>query len=343
MKPTHKELFPFIAIVLLVALRLTSCTNPRQQTYDRAPEIGIEGWPQKIREIRYISSADSTSQPALFYAPKTKKAVPLLVALHTWSGNYLQKMSVPYAQWCIDKDWVFIHPNFRGPNKSKQATGSELVVADIISAVDYAKTYANVDSNRIYLVGASGGGYTALLMAGRAPNIWAGVSAWVPITNLADWYFECRKLKCEHADDIVKSCGGPPGTSPAIDLEYKNRSPVTYLSEAVNLPLDINAGIRDGHHSGGVPISHSLRAFNLVVSEKDRISEKDIRYFMEKAQVPPHLKRNLTDPDYGKKAPLFRRTSGNARITIFDGGHEIIYEATLIWLAKQQKQTDVAN
>jgi pimeloyl-ACP methyl ester carboxylesterase len=338
MKPTPKELFPFIAVVLLVALRLASCTNLRQQTCNRDPEIGAEGWPQKIREIRYTSSADSTPQPAFFYTPKTKKAVPLLVALHTWSGNYRQKMSAPYAQWCIDKGWAFIHPNFRGPNRNPQATGSELVITDIISAVDYAKTHANVDTSRIYLVGVSGGGYTSLLTAARAPDVWAGVSAWVPITNLVDWYFECRKLKCEHADDIVKSCGGPPGTSPAIDLEYKKRSPSSYLNEAVNLPLDINAGIRDGHHSGGVPISHSLRVFNLVASEKDRISEEDIRYFVEKARVPPHLKKDLADPCYGRKAPLFRRTSGNARITIFDGGHEIVYEAALTWLAEQKRR-----
>lgn len=247
-------------------------------------------------------------------------------------------MSVPYAKWCIEKRWVFIHPNFRGPNRKPQATGSDLVVADIISAVDYAKTHANVDPSHIYLVGASGGGYTSLLMAGRTPNIWAGVSVWVPITNLTDWYFECRSLTCGHADDIAKSCGGSPGTSTAIDLEYKKRSPVTYLSEAVNLPLDINAGIKDGHHSGGVPISHSLRAFNLIALEKDRISQEDIKYFVEKAQVPPHLKKPLTDQTYKEKAPLFRRISGNARITIFDGGHEIVYEAALSWLAKQKKQ-----
>ncbi len=115
-------------------------------------------------------------------------------------------------------------------------------------------------------------------------------------------------------------------------------SPSSYLSEAVNLPLDINAGIRDGHHSGGVPINHSLRAFNLLALEKDRISKEDIKYFAEKAQVPPHLKKELNDPAYGKKGPLFRRASGKTRITIFDGGHEIVYEAALTWLAKQKKQ-----
>jgi len=295
-------------------------------------------WPEEVKEIKYHSDADSTMQPALFYAPKTgSKSMPLLVGLHTWSGGYRQKSSIPYAKWCIDKGWVFIHPHFRGPNRAREATGSELVIGDIISAVNYARNNANIDPNRIYLVGASGGGYTALLMAGRAAELWAGVSAWVPISSLRDWYFECRKLKCEHADDIVKSCGGAPDTDGAVDLEYEKRSPVTYLKKAVGVRLDINAGIRDGHHSGGVPVSHSLRAFNLVAEAKDRISEEDISFFVENAQVPPHLKQEFTDPAYGEKKPLFRRSSNSARITIFDGGHEIIFDAALKWLSKQRK------
>jgi len=299
---------------------------------------GEPAWPKQVKEIRYISSADSTEQPALFYAPNTKNAAPLLVALHTWSYDYTQKDSIPYAQWCVDNGWIFIHPNFRGANNKPGATGSELVIADIISAVDYAKANAKVDSQRIYLVGASGGGYAALLMAGRTPDIWAGVSAWVPISDLKAWYFQCNDSnKVGYAENIVKSCGGTPGDNPEVDIQYKKRSPVTYFKKAASVPLDINAGIQDGH-TGSVPISHSLIAFNLVASETDRISEEDIKYFVEKAQVPPHLKERLTDPAYGGNIPLFRRTSGNARITIFDGGHEIVYKAALAWLAKQKKQ-----
>jgi alpha-beta hydrolase superfamily lysophospholipase len=211
------------------------------------------------------------------------------------------------------------------------------VVGDIVSAVEYAKGRAKVDSNRIYLVGASGGGYTSLLMAGRAPHIWAGVSAWVPISDLGDWYRECKKAGRRYANHIVKSCGGAPGASAEVDLEYKRRSPVTYLAKAKGLALDINAGIRDGH-TGSVPVNHSLRAFNLVASEQDRVSEEDIKYFVEKAEVPANLKGGVRDATYGEKVPLFRRASGKARVTIFDGGHEIIFEAALSWLSQQRKR-----
>jgi pimeloyl-ACP methyl ester carboxylesterase len=275
-------------------------------------------------------------QPALYYAPKTKQAVPVLVGLHTWSGRYKQGMSIPYAEWCINNGWVFIHPHFRGPNWTKEATGSQLVVGDIVSAVDYARKNGNVDPDRIYLVGGSGGGYASLLMAGRAPDIWAGVSAWVPITDLRAWYFECSQAGRRYAGDMVKSCGGAPGASAEVDRQYKIRSPITYLCNAVGVPLDINAGIRDGH-TGSVPISHSLKAFNLVAAPKDRISEADVEFFTKQAQVPPHLKEQLTDAIYGGKTPLFRRSSGNARVTIFDGGHDTVYEAALSWLSRQKK------
>jgi poly(3-hydroxybutyrate) depolymerase len=327
-----KQANPATLSVKVVAIMVASVLCPTG-----CRPVDKPAWPRRAKQIKYVSSAGSTAQPAMFYAPHTNEdRIPLLVALHTWSGSYNQKTSVPYAQWCIDKGWVFIHPDFRGPNRRPEAAGSELVVKDIVSAVDYAKKSANVDPDRVYLVGASGGGYTALLMAGRASYIWAGVSAWVPIADLRAWYFESSKAGRRYADDIVKSCGGVPDANVAVDREYEKRSPVTYLHNAANLSLDINAGITDGH-TGSVPVSHSLRAFNLVAAPGDRISEEEIRFFTEEAQVPAHLKAEISDPAYGKKAPLFRRSSGKARVTIFDGGHEIIYEAALSWLAEQEK------
>lgn len=299
----------------------------------------VSGWPIEVQSVKYLSSGDSTLQPALFYAPDTNTTSPLLVGLHTWSGDYLQTSGASYASWCIRNEWIFIYPNFRGPNNKPEATGSELVVADIVSAVDYAKANANVDMSRIYLVGASGGGHAALLMAGRSPHIWAGVSSWVPISDLEAWYFESKSRGAKYANDIVQSTGGVPGASAGVDLQYKSRSPITHLGNAT-APLDINAGINDGH-TGSVPISHSLNAFNLVASPADRLSEDEIKHFVEKTEVPPHLKEPLSDATYGNKTPLFRRLSRNVRVTIFSGGHEIVHNAALSWLAQQKKDLSV--
>jgi dipeptidyl aminopeptidase/acylaminoacyl peptidase len=290
---------------------------------------------QLLTEVKYISTADGSEQPAMFFVPDTKEAVPLLVALHTWSGDYKQNHHAKCAEWCINKGWAYIHPDFRGPNRRPEATGSDLVVKDIVSAVDYAKKMMRIDTTRIYLVGTSGGGYTALVMAGHHPEIWAGISAWVPISDLKAWYFECKRSGQKYFEDIVKSCGGAPGDNPRIDAEYQKRSPLTYLANARAVTLHINAGIRDGH-DGSVPVSHSLRAFNTVAAPKDRLSESEIRFFVEEAAVPPHLSASLSDPTYGEKYPLFRRSSDRVTVTIFEGGHELIPGAAMNWLEKQR-------
>jgi len=290
-------------------------------------------WPEGVSAIKYLSTADNTEQNAIFYKPENKKQVPLLVALHTWSNGYLQP-EIPYASWCVAKDWAFIHPDFRGPNTKPDATGSELVVKDIVSAVEYAKKNADIDVSRIYLIGASGGGYRTILMAGRHPEIWAGASAWVPIFDLEAWYKDCKGVG--YGKHISDSCGGAPGTSKEVDEQYKKRSACTYLHNAASVPVDINAGIQDGH-TGSVPIYHSLKAFNSLADTKDKISDEDINYMVEKIAIPEHLKKTLSDPLYGKRIPLFRRVSKNARVTIFQGAHEIIQAAGLTWLEQQCK------
>ena len=289
----------------------------------------------KLREIKYRSSADDSQQPAMYYSPVSEEPVPLLVALHTWSGDYRQDNHEACAQWCFEKDWAYIHPNFRGRNRRPEATGSELVVQDIVDAVAYAAQHGNVDPSRVYLVGTSGGGYTALLMAGRHPELWAGVSAWVPIVDLERWYHESKAKGGKYWREIANSCGGPPGTSDEVDHQYRLRSPITWLEGARSTNVDINAGIRDGHE-GSVPVSHALRAFDEIAHKQDRFSEAEIEYFVCEAKVPPHLRQEITDPTYGEKRPLYRRFAERARVTLFDGGHEIIPQAALHWLEQQR-------
>lgn len=285
-----------------------------------------------LRDIEYLSSADETKQRAMFFAPEAEQAVPLIVALHTWSGDYRQNHHQAIAEWCIANGWAYIHPNFRGPNRRPEATGSKLVVKDIVSAVEYAQRNAKIDASAIFLVGTSGGGYTCLVMAGHRPELWAGVSAWVPVSDLKAWYEQDQ-----YRDDLVKSCGGAPGDSAEVDEQYRLRSPLTYLANAKGVTLHINAGIYDGHQ-GSVPISHSLLAFNEVAEDGDRVSAADIDHFVEKAEVPDHLKADIEDSSYGQKRPLFRRSSGSATVTIFDGGHELVAEAATAWIAGIQRQ-----
>ena len=140
-----------------------------------------------------------------------------------------------------------------------------------------------------------------------------------------------QRQKLEH-----RSCKSFPKTKPR-GQEYAKRSPLTFLKKAKRVNLSINAGILDGH-KGSVPISHSLLAFNEVAEKKDRLRVEEINYFTEKAQVPTALVRPIKDPSFGKKAPLFRRTSGSASVTIFQGGHEWVAPVVLAWLEGENKR-----
>ena len=297
----------------------------------------LPGWPEEIQEIKYRSASDDTDQPALHFAPSTKEARPLLVGLHSWSSDYRQA-NTSYGKWAVNHDWHFIHPNFRGRNRTPSSMGSELAVQDILSAVSWARQQGNVDPNRIYVIGASGGGYASLLMAGRAPELWAGVSAWVPISDLVKWHAETAARKLRYAGEIEAALGGHkpvPGTPAHADA--LKRSAITYMARARGVNLDINAGITDGHN-GSVPISHSLEAFNALAAPRDQLSSALIGEFVKTAKVPAALrKETAVDASYGRKTVLFRRKSGAARLTIFQGGHEIIPEAGLQWLAEQNR------
>lgn len=351
----------------------------------------IGEWPPEIQCIQVPSSVDGSLQPSLHYSPPSSsdnntknEPRPLLIALHTWSFDYLQAGGqVVHAQWCIRKGWHFLHPNFRGPNQQPTACGSDVALQDVLDATEYVctmtkaasqqqqqqeqfskpSTYHPVDSNRIYIVGVSGGGHMALLLAGRHAEKWAGVSAWCGIADIATWWRE-RSL-------------GVPGVEPSSNFqaltryahmvqqvldgktpderpeECVARSPVTYLGAAQGVNLDIHAGIHDGREGGSVPFSQSLRAYNAVVPQSEQLGDDFISQFYGTQRVPADDDQrqgdggNMTKNNQQQKEqslqtrPIhFRRIHNNTRVTIFEGGHEILHVAALNWLAHQRRGRD---
>lgn len=283
-----------------------------------------------------IPCSDGKSQPAMWYTPSVDKPKPLLVGLHTWSNGYMIGERDPYADWCIKQGWAFVYPHFRGANNTPAAMGSDRAVQDIVEAVAWAKKTTRIDESRIYLIGVSGGGHMALQMAGRHPELWTAVSAWCPISEISQWHSEHTKngIADKYAKDIEAALNGAPSTDHAAKEEAWNRSPLSSLASA-KMPLDINSGILDGR-AGSVPFTHGLRAFNAVASQEARLDEKEIVEYYETQRLPAGWAEASPDPVYGKWKPVFRRTAGNVRVTLFQGGHEIVHQAALNWLSLQR-------
>ena len=294
-----------------------------------------------VERISIESSADGAPQRALYYDSGSARDKPLLVVLHSWSASYLQNIHIPYARFAVENDWVFVQPNFRGPNRRPEATLSELAVQDVLDAVDHAEKQANVDPSRIYLIGYSSGAMMALVLAGREPDRWAGVAAWVAVYDLADWYEDTRRKGSRYAREIEISCGGAPRPGTAAAEECLRRSPAGWLHRAAGrAPVFIAHGLHDHLASP----DHAIRAFNALAAPEDRLSDAEREHIVRRRALPDGLDGARIgelddDPYFGPiDVPLvLRRSSGAATLALYDGAHDMFYEPGLRWLSEQRR------
>jgi poly(3-hydroxybutyrate) depolymerase len=290
----------------------------------------------KLTEIQLTSSLDGETQPVHYWAPAKAKTEPttLFVFLHSWSGDYRQDNSKWHRQ-AVERGWIYLHPNFRGVNQSPKACGSRWARQDILDAIDFALSQFKVDPERIYLTGTSGGGHMAMLMAGHHPKRFSAVSAWVGISDLPAWYqFHLKDGKPQrYAQMILASLGGAPGSGRSIDAEYRDRSPIHHLHRVGDLPLQICAGINDGH-SGSVPVTHSLNAFNVIARARrtEPVSDAALASLVNRKHVEGFTSVNTDDgPAFGRDI-VFQKMSGPTSVVIFEGGHEGLPQPACDWL-----------
>ena len=213
------------------------------------------------REIWVRSSIDGTEQPSLFYRADTEGRRPLLVGLHTWSHQRFNQIGnmLPMAE---RNGFHLLLPEFRGANlKSNEnctmACGSELARNDIKDAIDYILEHEDVDRENVFLLGLSGGGHMALLMAGMCPQYFKAIGAYVPITDLAKWAEE----NGDYRDHVLACCQG------SVD-EMMKRSPVSYVDTIAKA----NLKIFHGKHDPVVPVSHSLSLYSALIGKYPQAS-----------------------------------------------------------------------
>jgi len=295
------------------------------------------GWAAAVPSSQAVSlpsSLDANVQPAM-YVPAPEANRPLLVVLHSWSEGYDQQWSIPFAQWAHQNGWAMIAPHFRGVNKQPTATGSDLAVADVVDAINFA-VGQGADPDRVFITGFSGGGHMSLLMAGRHPELFAGAAAWVGVYDLPGWYRynEIYAPWRHYIPHIKGSCGGAPhpGTAAYADCEY--RSPMTHLdaARAAGLPVYMAGGLLDSI----VPPSHSARAFNHLAAPADRFTQRQIDMF-SRFTMPQELVGQTSAPSYfgpEDKRVVLTRQSGPHTFVLFHGIHEMMYEPALRWFAE---------
>lgn len=225
-----------------------------------------------------------------------------------------------------------IQPDYRGPFDDPQATGSDLAVQDVLDAVDFAARDRNVDPDRVFAVGFSGGGMMALLLAGRHPDRFAGLASWVPIDDLASWYRYTAAADPRYAEEIAASCGGDPTASASAYADCERRSPRTWLTAArrAKVPIYLGHGIDDPV----VPPDHALKAFNRLAAPRDAVAPDVVRAAAAH-ELPARARGSDRAPTYfrdGDPAVVFARRSGPFTVVLFQGEHDMVYNPGLEWI-----------
>lgn len=199
-------------------------------------------------EILIKSTVDGTLQPSLLYRAEGRR--PVLVGLHTWSYDRFNQIGnmLPWAEKC---GFHLLLPQFRGPNLQSnplctEACGSLLARQDIIDAVDYLVREGIADPENIFLLGSSGGGHMALMMAGYRPEYFKAIGAFVPITDLKKWSEE----NASYRPHVLACCSED-------EQQMLLRSPCHYKENI----LKSNLKIFHGKYDPVVPVSHSLTLY----------------------------------------------------------------------------------
>jgi len=286
-----------------------------------------------LEELTIPSTADGTEQPVFWLPPNGDPDQPVLVVLHSWSSQYTQHAGIPFAMWAQENGWAMIAPEFRGKNDDPDAVGSDLAVQDVADAIDFAVAQDGVDADRVFVVGYSGGGMMALLVAGRHPDKVSAVSAWGPPHDLAMFYDYSARNGLGYWSHIGTACGGDPRTAGPAQDECATRSPSTYLAtiREHQIPVFIGQGINDPF----VNTDTAGLVFNGLAEPADRLTDDEIdaldrrRVPGETAEaVPVETHFRDRDPD-----PVFARQSADVLMVYFHAGHELVYNAAARWFA----------
>lgn len=217
--------------------------------------MSTDGDNRAMHEILVTSTIDGRREPSLLYIPDGPGPFPLLVGLHTWSFDRFNQEAEMLPR-CQARSWALLLPEARGPNltgnpRAGEAAGALHARQDVLDAIDELLKDPRIDARRVMLLGGSGGGHLALQIAGVAPERFAAVDAWCPITDVARWHGENANYRAH----ITACCGGAPDGPPAVQTAYRERSPIHRAAALARAVL----GVHHGRGDPSVPFQHTVR------------------------------------------------------------------------------------
>jgi lysophospholipase L1-like esterase/pimeloyl-ACP methyl ester carboxylesterase len=327
-----KKLFLFF--ISIAGIQLSIDAQNKETAWDNTIN---KNWPLGFEQTEIKSSVDGSMQKAIIYKSQQAAPQPLIISLHSWSGDYNQED--PLAKEILLRDWNYIHPDFRGPNNKPEACGSDLVIADLEDAIQFALKNGAVDTANVHIIGVSGGGYATMLAYMKINYPVKSFNAWASISDLSSWYWESKGRNAKYATDLeqVVMKGNQMNWE-----ELDSRSPIKLpvpADKRKNAFLNIYAGVHDGY-TGSVPISHSILFYNKIAAElfpvqKEKLVEDSTLISLLSKQLNPYA--DTTTTMGGRKIHLIKKLP-NLGLTIFEGSHEMIVPQALALIPIDRKR-----
>jgi dipeptidyl aminopeptidase/acylaminoacyl peptidase len=215
---------------------------------DTLPE-SLRGHPMVSGKSIRIRSFDGRDVPAFLYAPAGRGPFPAVIDVHGGPTVQASRKFDRMRQYLVSKGYVVLVPNVRGSTgygktwtrlDNKDLGGGPL--KDIAACKRYLVDEANVDADKVVVMGAIYGGYMALAAEAFTPTEFA---ANVDYFGVSDWKRAMENIPPYWAANVrylYEKFGDP--RDPADASYLHDRSPINFVGQMVR-PLLVVQGDRD--------------------------------------------------------------------------------------------------
>lgn len=202
-------------------------------------------------KVQYLAR-DKTLINAYIYLPASydgSKKLPLVVMPH---GGPQARNSLNYSdftQFIATRGYIVIRPNFRGSTgygKEFERAGYKewggKMQEDLEDAVKFLVDENLVDASKVCIVGASYGGYAALMGTIKTPGMYKCAASINGVTHLPEQVeFDLDKFESERLQAFIKDSIGDPDKDQKM---LEARSPALH-ADKINVPILLIHGDED--------------------------------------------------------------------------------------------------
>lgn len=202
-------------------------------------------------KVQYLAR-DKTLINAYLYLPPDydgSKKLPLVVMPH---GGPQSRNSLSYSdftQFVATRGYIVVKPNFRGSSgygkKFERAGYKEWggkMQEDLEDVVSFLANENLIETDKVCIVGASYGGYAALMGAVKTPDMFQCVASINGVTHLPEQVdFDLNKFESEDLQTYIKDSIGDPDTDQNM---LRDRSPALQVAK-IKVPILLIHGDED--------------------------------------------------------------------------------------------------